>query len=103
VIPIATILGPNHFRVGNCWVGRGLGARYVVEGSVRKAISRVRIAVQLIDATSDAHLWADRFDGSLRIVFALQDKVALGVAAVEPTLQAAEIRRSSARWPSIQA
>jgi TolB-like protein len=77
-------------------VGRELGVRYVLEGSVRKAGPRVRIAAQLNDATTGAHLWADRFDGSLEDVFDLQDKVASSVAGViEPTLQAAEIRRSS--------
>jgi adenylate cyclase len=70
----------------------------VLEGSVRKAGQRVRIAAQLIDATTGAHLWADRFDGFLEDVFEVQDKVAVGVAGViEPTLQAAEIRRSSER------
>jgi len=79
-------------------VGRELGVRYVLENSVRKAGQRVRIAAQLIDATTGAHLWADRFDGSLEDVFHLQDKVASSVAGViEPTLQEAEIRRSSER------
>ena len=79
-------------------VGRELGVRYVLEGSVRKAGGRVRITAQLIDALSGVHLWADRFDGSLEDVFELQDKVAISVAGViEPTLQAAELRRSSAR------
>jgi len=79
-------------------VGRELGVRYVLEGSVRKAGGRVRITAQLIDATTDAHLWAERFDGSLEDVFELQDKVASSVAGViEPALQAAEIRRSRAR------
>src|SRR5262245_25481937 len=79
-------------------VGRELGVRYVLEGSVRKAGGRVRITAQLVDATTGAHLWADRFDGSLEDVFELQDKVASSVAGViEPTLQAAEIRRSSER------
>ena len=79
-------------------VGRELGVRYVLEGSVRKTGGRVRITAQLIDALSDAHLWADRFDGSLDDIFELQDKVASSVAGViEPALQAAEIRRSSER------
>ena len=79
-------------------VGRELGVRYVLEGSVRKSGQRVRITAQLIDATSGAHLWADRFDGSLDDVFDFQDKVASGVAGViEPALQAAEMRRSAAR------
>jgi TolB-like protein len=72
-------------------VGRELGVCYVLEGSVRKAGSRVRITAQLIDAGTGAHLWADRFDGSLEDVFDIQDKVALTVAgAIEPALQAAE-------------
>ena len=79
-------------------VGRELGVRYVLEGSVRKARKRVRITGQLIDALSGTHLWADRFDGSLDDVFDLQDKVAISVAGViEPALQAAEMRRSAAR------
>jgi adenylate cyclase len=79
-------------------VGRELGVRYVLEGSVRRAGGRVRITAQLIDAASGAHLWADRFDGSLEDVFDLQDKIAVSVAGViEPALQAAEIRRSAER------
>jgi TolB-like protein len=79
-------------------VGRGLGVRYVLEGSVRKAGNRVRITAQLIDAQTGAHLWADRFDGSLEDVFELQEKVASNVAGViEPALQAAEIARSVKR------
>jgi adenylate cyclase len=79
-------------------VGRELGVRYVLEGSVRKAGGRVRITAQLIDALTGMHLWADRFDGSLEDVFELQDEVAVSVAGViEPTLQAAEMRRSAAR------
>src|SRR5205823_2726988 len=76
-------------------VGRELGVRYVLEGSVRKAGDRVRITGQLIDAITGAHLWADRFDGSLGDVFDFQEKVASTVAGViEPTLQAAETARS---------
>ena len=79
-------------------VGRELGVRYVLEGSVRKAGNRVRITGQLIDAIAGTHLWADRFDGSLEDIFELQDKVALSVAGViEPTVQAAEIRHSANR------
>jgi adenylate cyclase len=79
-------------------VGRELGVRYVLEGSVRKAGQRVRITGQLIDAATGAHLWADRFDGSLEDVFELQDKVASCVAGViEPALQAAETARSAGR------
>jgi adenylate cyclase len=75
-------------------VGRELGVRYVLEGSVRKAGNRVRITAQLIDALTGTHLWADRFDGAHNDVFNLQDQVAVGVAGViEPTLLAAEGRR----------
>jgi adenylate cyclase len=77
-------------------VGRELGVRYVLEGSVRKAGNRVRITGQLIGADTGAHLWADRFDGLLEDVFELQDKVAISVAGViEPALQAAETARSA--------
>jgi adenylate cyclase len=79
-------------------VGRELGVRYVLEGSVRKGGNRVRITAQLIDAETGAHLWADRFDGSLEDVFDLQDRVASSVAGViEPALQAAETARSAGR------
>jgi len=79
-------------------VGRELGVRYVLEGSVRKGGNRVRITAQLIDATTGAHLCADRFDGPLEDVFELQDKVASSVAGViEPALQAAETLRSAGR------
>jgi TolB-like protein len=76
-------------------VGRELGVRYVLEGSVRKAGERVRITGQLIDALSGAHIWAERFDGTLADVFELQDRVAEGVTgAIEPTLRGAEIERA---------
>ena len=79
-------------------VGHQLGVRYVLEGSVRKAGNRVRISAQLIDAGNGAHLWADRFDGSLEEIFELQDRVASSVAGViEPALQAAEAARSAGR------
>jgi TolB-like protein/class 3 adenylate cyclase len=79
-------------------VGRELGVRYVLEGSVRKAGQRVRITGQLIDTITGTHLWADRFDGSLEDIFEFQDKVAVSVAGViEPALQAAEARRSAER------
>ena len=81
-------------------VGRELGVRYVLEGSVRKGGGRVRITAQLIEAETGGHLWADRFDGSLEDVFELQDHVATSVAGViEPALQASEIRRT-ARKPT---
>jgi TolB-like protein len=76
-------------------VGRELGVRYVLEGSVRKAGSRVRITGQLIDATTGGHIWADRFDGALEDVFDLQDRVTASVVgAIEPRLQRAEIERA---------
>ena len=79
-------------------VGRQLGVRYLLEGSVRKGGNRVRITAQLVEAETGAHLWADRFDGSLEDIFDFQDKVAIDVAGViEPALQAAEVRRSAAR------
>jgi len=79
-------------------VGRELGVRYVLEGSVRKGGGRVRITAQLIEAETGAHLWADRFDGSLEDVFELQEQVAISVAGViEPALQAAETARSANR------
>jgi adenylate cyclase len=79
-------------------VGRELGVRYVLEGSVRKGGNRVRITGQLIDAATGTHLWADRYDGSLDDVFDLQDKVASAVAGViEPALQAAETVRAARR------
>jgi adenylate cyclase len=79
-------------------IGGELGVRYVLEGSVRKADSRVRITGQLIDAASGAHLWADRFDGSLEDIFELQETIATSVAGViEPALITAEIRRSVVR------
>ena len=81
-------------------VGRELGVRYVLEGSVRKARQRVRITSQLIDAITSTHLWADRFDGSLEDVFELQDRVAISVAGViEPTLRQAEIERARRKRP----
>ena len=79
-------------------VGRELGVRYVLEGSVRKGGNRVRITGQLIDVMTGTHLWADRFDGLIENVFELQDKIAVSVAGViEPTLQAAEILRAADR------
>jgi adenylate cyclase len=81
-------------------VGRELGVRYVLEGSVRKAGNRVRITGQLIDTTSGAHIWADRFDGGLDDIFELQDQVASSVAgAIEPKLMLAEIERASRKVP----
>jgi TolB-like protein/class 3 adenylate cyclase/Tfp pilus assembly protein PilF len=79
-------------------VGRELGVRYVLEGSVRKGGNRLRITGQLIDCQTGAHLWADRFDGALEDVFELQDNVASSVAGViEPALLGAEMGRSAQR------
>jgi hypothetical protein len=76
-------------------VGRELGVRYILEGSVRKAGNRLRIAGQLIDAETGAHLWADHFDGALEDVFDLQDHVASSVVgAIAPKLQREEIKRA---------
>ena len=77
-------------------VARELGVRYVLEGSVRKAGNRVRITGELIDSTTGAHIWGDRFDGTLDDIFELQDRVASGVSgAIEPRLRIAEIERTS--------
>lgn len=83
-------------RAADLWqAARRLGVRYVLEGSVRKIGSRVRIAGQLIDPESGAHIWAERFDGTLEDVFELQDRVAGAVAgAIEPRLRLAEIARA---------
>ena len=76
-------------------IGRELGVRYVLEGSVRNAGGRVRISGQLIDASTGAHLWADRFEGELADVFDLQDRVTASVVgAVAPRLEQAEIQRA---------
>jgi adenylate cyclase len=76
-------------------VGRELGVRYVLEGSVRRAGERVRISGQLVDAASGLHLWADRFDGGLADIFDLQDRITASVVgAVAPRLEQAEIARA---------
>jgi TolB-like protein len=76
-------------------VGRELGVRYVLEGSVRKAAHRVRITGQLIDATTGAHLWAERFESALDDIFELQDQVTASVVgAIAPQLERAEIERA---------
>jgi adenylate cyclase len=79
-------------------VGRRLGVRYVLEGSVRKASGKVRITGQLIDAVTGAHLWADRFERDLTDVFALQDEVTVAVvSAIEPKLLQTEIAMAARR------
>jgi TolB-like protein len=81
-------------------VGRELGVRYVLEGSVRKGGTRVRITAQLIDALTGSHLWADRYDRELTDIFAVQDEITGSVAAViEPALAEAEQQRVSRKAP----
>ena len=76
-------------------IGRELGVRYVVEGSVRKSGNRVRIVAQLIETESGAHIWADRYDGDLRDIFALQDEITERIVAAVETERAG--RRDQAR------
>jgi TolB-like protein/Tfp pilus assembly protein PilF len=81
-------------------VGRELGVRYVLEGSVRRSADRVRVTGQLIDAATGAHLWADRFDGALEDIFELQDRVTTSVVgAIAPKLEQAEIDRAKRKPP----
>jgi adenylate cyclase len=81
-------------------VGRELGVRYVLEGSVHKAKGKVRITGQLIDALSGVHLWADRFESDLSDIFALQDEMTLNViSAIQPKLLQTEIERAARRRP----
>jgi TolB-like protein len=81
-------------------VGRELGVRYVLEGSVRKVSNRVRITGQLIEAETGGHVWADRYDRTLDDVFALQDELTMSVvAAIEPSLRQAEIERVKRKRP----
>jgi adenylate cyclase len=81
-------------------VGRDLGVRYVLEGSVRRAGSRLRIAGQLIEAETNSHLWADRFEGSVEDVFDLQDRITENVVtAIEPRLRFAEMERARRKRP----
>ena len=79
-------------------VGRELGVRYLLEGSVRKAGSRIRITAQLIDTATAAHIWADRFEGGIEDMFDLQDQVtAKVVGAIEPEVRRAEAERARRR------
>jgi TolB-like protein/Tfp pilus assembly protein PilF len=81
-------------------VGRELGVRYVLEGSVRKGGRRLRITAQLVDAATANHLWADRYEGTLDDIFDLQDRITLDVVrAIEPSVQLAEIERSRRKRP----
>ena len=81
-------------------VGRELGVRYVLEGSVRKSGNRVRVTGQLIDTASATHVWAERYDRALDDIFALQDEMTMSVVgAIEPTLRQAEIERAKRKRP----
>ncbi|MEX0860580.1 MAG: adenylate/guanylate cyclase domain-containing protein, partial [Cucumibacter sp.] len=81
-------------------VARELGVRYVLEGSVRRAGARLRITAQMVDGTSGAHLWADRFDGAVEDVFDVQDRITESVIGViEPQIRQAEIERSRRKRP----
>jgi TolB-like protein/Tfp pilus assembly protein PilF len=81
-------------------VGRDLGVRYVLEGSIRKAADRVRITGQLIDTTTGAHVWAERYDRKFDDIFVLQDEIALSVVGtIEPSLRRAEVERVSRKRP----
>lgn len=81
-------------------VGRELGVRYLLEGSVRKSSHRLRIAAQLIDTSSGMHIWADRYDRALDDIFAVQDELTISVVGViEPTLRQAEIERAKRKRP----
>jgi adenylate cyclase len=81
-------------------VGRELGVRYVLEGSLRKAGNRVRITAQLIEAASGSHIWANKYDGVLGDLFGLQDHITESVAGIiEPTINRAEVERLRRRAP----
>lgn len=81
-------------------IGRELGVAYVLEGSVQRAGNRVRITVQLIETRGGAHLWAEKYDGSLDDIFELQDKITEQIAgALQPSIRLAEIERSSRKPP----
>jgi adenylate cyclase len=81
-------------------VGRELGVRYALEGSVRKAAGRVRITTQLVEAENRMHIWADRYDRAMDDIFALQDEITVStVAAIEPSLRQAEIERAKRKRP----
>ncbi len=81
-------------------VGRELGVRYVLEGSVRKAAGRVRITTQLVEAEARTHIWAERYDRAIDDIFALQDEITIStVAAIEPSVRQAEIERAKRKRP----
>src|SRR6267378_4361810 len=77
-------------------VGRDLGVRFVLEGSVRKAANRVRVTAQLIEAATGGHLWAERFDRDLSDIFAVQDEITAAVStAILPTMERSERERAA--------
>ncbi len=81
-------------------IGRGLGVRYVLEGSVRKAGNRVRVTAQLVDAETDMHVWAERYDRDLSDIFAVQDEITASVsAAIQPALERSERKRAARKPP----
>ena len=76
-------------------IGRDLGVRYILDGSIRKSSKHLRIAGSLVDAETGRHLWADRFDGDESDIFDLQDRITTSVvSAIEPNILSAEIGRS---------
>ena len=82
-------------------VGRNLGVRYVLQGSVRRSGNHVRVTGQLIETETAAHVWADRYDGTLGDIFTLQDEMTMSViGAVEPTLRRAEVERARRKRPN---
>src|SRR5262249_12711419 len=81
-------------------IGRELGVRYLIEGSIRRAGGRVRIVAQLVDAASGNQIWAERYDGELSDIFDLQDRIAGSVVgAIQPTILGAEIERARPKPP----
>jgi len=83
-------------------VGRRLGVRYVLEGSVRRASGKIRVAGQLIDVATGAHMWADRFERDLTDIFALQDEITIAViSAIQPKLLQTEISMATRRRPEM--
>lgn len=94
----------NNAAVDIKQIGRELGVRYILEGSLRRAGNRVRITGQLIDATTATHIWAERFEGTLEDVFELQDQIATSVVgAIMPQLERAEIERATQTTTSLSA
>ena len=80
--------------------GRELGVRYILEGSLRKAVNRVRLTAQLVEAASGRHVWAERYDRALDDIFAVQDEITLSVVGyIEPNLRQAEIERAKRKRP----